>query len=314
MQKVILYGAGKIGEWNYKNLVDMGEGHIVFAYCDKNADTIKGKNGIKVLSFEDALKQELPFIISVSDKTPLFEEIKEKLESAGAEYYDSPQEYLIRKLGYDRVECNRKFCAAYHITSMDEYFDDAESEEVLKVFWGADSLFLKLFQNLDLTNVVELACGRGRHVPMYIDRAGKVTLVDILEKNMDYCRERFSDYNNISYYKNNGYDLSELPSDEYTALFCYDAMVHFELIDIYSYLKETYRILVSGGYALIHHSNDSSDYKNAFGQCTNPGGRSFMDKKIFAHLAYRAGFEIVEQHVIDWSVPELDCITLLRKA
>lgn len=38
-----------------------------------------------------------------------------------------------------------------------------------------------------------------------------------------------------------------------------------------------------------------------------------MDKKIFAYLAYRCGFEIIDQTVIDWSVPELDCISLIRK-
>ena len=58
---------------------------------------------------------------------------------------------------------------------------------------------------------------------------------------------------------------------------------------------------------------DDSDYKNWFGGTTNPGGRSFMSKKIFAHLAYRNGFEIIDQTVIDWSVPKLDCITLVRK-
>lgn len=51
-----------------------------------------------------------------------------------------------------------------------------------------------MFQQLDLTNVVELACGRGRHVPMYIDKAGGVTLVDILQKNIEICQERFKEY------------------------------------------------------------------------------------------------------------------------
>ena len=112
---------------------------------------------------------------------------------------------------------------------------------------------------------------------------------------------------------NNGYDLTELPSNKYTSLFTYDSMVHFELFDIYSYLKETYRILVPGGYALFHHSNNSSDYKNSFEYNRNLGGRNFMDKQIFAYLAYKAGFEIVEQHVLDWDMPEQDCITLVRK-
>ena len=30
------------------------------------------------------------------------------------------------------------------------------------------------------------------------------------------------------------------------------------------------------------------------------GSRSYMSKDLFAYLAYRVGFEIVEQHVIDW--------------
>jgi len=108
--------------------------------------------------------------------------------------------------------------------------------------------------------------------------------------------------------------LAELESGTYTALFTYDAVVHFEMMDVYNYLKETYRILKPGGMALYHHSNDSSDYKNSFEYVKNRCGRNFMDKTIFAYLAYRCGFEIVEQEVINWSgYEDLDCITLLRK-
>ena len=39
-----------------------------------------------------------------------------------------------------------------------------------------------------------------------------------------------------------------------------------------------------------------------------------MSKNLFAHMAYEAGFEIVEQHVLDWEGEEkIDCVTLLRK-
>ena len=138
-------------------------------------------------------------------------------------------------------------------------------------------------------------------------------IVALLE-NIDIVKELYKNHSNIYYYKNNGYDLSELPSEQYTSLFTYDAMVHFELLDIFKYLKETYRILTPGGYALFHHSNDSSDYTNSFADSSNPSCRNFMDKKLFAYLAYRAGFEIVEQQVIDWAnIKDLDCITLLKK-
>lgn len=38
-----------------------------------------------------------------------------------------------------------------------------------------------------------------------------------------------------------------------------------------------------------------------------------MSKECFAYLAYRAGFMVLEQKTVDWSEPELDCITLLEK-
>lgn len=112
-------------------------------------------------------------------------------------------------------------------------------------------------------------------------------------------------------YKNNGSDLKELPDNSYTALFTYDSMVHFELMDIAKYLEETYRVLKPKSMALFHHSNNNYDYKASYS--TGTYGRSFMSKDLFAYLSYRVGFEIIEQKVIDWGIPKLDCITLVRK-
>ena len=90
-------------------------------------------------------------------------------------------------------------------------------------------------------------------------------------------------------------------------------MVHFELLVIYQYLKETYRILMDGGRALFHHSNNTEDYKTTF--FTGKNGRNYMSKEIFAYLAWRAGFTVLEQHEIDWGgVDKLDCLTLVEKA
>lgn len=129
--------------------------------------------------------------------------------------------------------------------------------------------------------------------------------------NIDICKEKFKGITKIDYYCNNGYNLNELNDSEYSALFTYDAMVHFEMMDIFEYLKDIYRVLRKGGMALFHHSNDTSNYKNSFS--TAIGGRSYMSKDLFAYLAYRAGFEIVEQHVFDWSAKDLDCVSLVSK-
>ena len=312
MDKIILYGAGKIGEEFYHYLDQYNLTDYIYAYCDKNAASIKSKCGKDVLSYDEAKSLGIPFVKSVK-KEPncFFHEIKELLNNDNVEYYDSLLNWIRKHV--DLTQIIRDYCANYHITDMDDYFEGAENPLSLARFWGNDSLFYEMFKNLDLTHVVELACGRGRHVPMYLQNATEITLVDILEKNIDIVKERFKDYTHIHYYQNNWYDFSKLPSEQYTSLFTYDAMVHFEFLDIFNYLKETYRILTPGGYALFHHSNDSSDYTNSFANCSNPHGRNFMDKKLFAFLAYRAGFEIVEQHVIDWGTKDIDCITLVKK-
>lgn len=136
-------------------------------------------------------------------------------------------------------------------------------------------------------------------------------LVDILSENIEYCKQRFGDKRNISYYCNNGFNLEELESNSYSALFTYDAMVHFELMDVYNYLQDIYRILEPGAYALFHHSNNTQDYRLSFENASH--GRNYMSKDLFAYLAYRCGFEIINQKIINFVEPELDCISLIRK-
>ena len=309
---IIIYGAGKLGEKYYKFLENQGLQDNVQAFCDKNAENIRKKFNKEVFIYSEAKMKGIPFLIGISKKSEGYFDVKEILEADSIYYYKDLQDYMFRVAGMSSVEFNRAYCAYYHIEYMDDYFQSVDNESSLQVFWGEKSEFLPMFNRLNLDNVIELACGRGRHVPKYMNRANEITLVDILDKNIAICRERFKGNPKIHYYKNNGFDLSELPSNKYSALFTYDAMVHFELLDVFNYLKETQRVLIPGGMALFHHSNTDSNYKISFEHSVSQG-RNFMSKKLFAYLAYRAGLEIVEQKVIDWDVPDLDCITLVRK-
>lgn len=305
MNKIVLYGLGKRGKGIYDFLISKGLEDYIYAFCDEQADNIVSYKGKKVYLPEQLMGEDIIFVLTMLNKE-IREQIKEKFnEKEIIEFSD-----LAGMFNMDSVSFNRDFIAFYHVDYMDGYFDKAESS--LDAFWDEKSDFKKLFDKLDLTNVIELACGRGRHVPKYIDKAEKITLVDILEKNIDFCKERFGESNKVFYYKNDGYDLHELKSDEYTALFSYDAMVHFELLDISSYLKDIYRVIKKGGRVLIHHSNYSKDYKADFSNA--PNSRAFMSKECFAYLAYKEGFKVLYQKEIDWGgVTKLDAITLLEK-
>lgn len=308
-KKFIIYGAGNRGKWCLDFLKWRKIDDKINAFCDVKYKEINKIDDKYVLSYQDAKKLDLPFLISNSDEDIVLN-IKNMLQDDGCEYYFFDEFYKI--LNEEQTVFLREWCAYHHAKNNNQWFDDAEKNEVVDVFWNKKSIFYKLFTKLDLHTVIELACGRGRHVPHYLDKADEITLVDILEENILFCKRRFKDVNNLKYYKNNGFNLEKLPCQSYTSLFTYDSMVHFELMDINRYLKDIYRVLVNGGRALFHHSNYSSDYKTDFAHA--PHARCFMNKDIFAYLACRAGFKILEQEVIDWyGEKELDCVTLVEK-
>lgn len=302
-----IYGAGKRGAKYGELLTQKG---IPFkSFIDQRAhEEILEVNGYPVISYKEFIQipGQKEVIISMQDMD-IRSEVEQKLSN------DNIPIILISDLleeEKDVVSKNRNLAADYHISQMDDYFDNAE--KTLDVFWNKETYFRKYFDQLDLENVVELACGRGRHVPQYIEKAGHITLVDILEKNIEFCKERFKNFNKLSYYVNNGYDLQQISTESQTSLFSYDAVVHFEMMDIFNYLKETHRILKGGGMALFHHSNNTESYKVSFE--TGKSGRSFMSDQLFAHLCNRARLEVIEQKVISWgNYKNLDCITLVQK-
>jgi len=191
------------------------------------------------------------------------------------------------------------------------YYDEAE--KYLNLFWDEKTIFHKYFSELDCTNIVELAVGHGRHVQKYLEKAKTITLVDINRENIDFCQKRYSRENKIKYLVNSGNDFNGIDSNSQTAIFCYDAMVHFELVDILEYLKESNRILVNGGKILFHHSNAAFSPELLYNQ--KPGGRNFLSADIFTYLATRNDFEVLRQDIFPWgnSETQIDCLSLCQK-
>lgn len=307
LEKIILFGAGEVGKSISELLKYSGE-DVIECFCDNNSALWnKQIDGKMICSYKECKEKNNKFVIA---STQYVDEIEQQLMNDHKEFYLDIKEWAMSQR-IDHVKWNRDYCAWFHKKCMDNYFERAELGGALATFWDEDSVFHKMFDKLDLDNVIELAVGRGRHVPLYESKANHIMLVDILRENIEYCKGRFKENRKIDYYCNNGYDLSELKDNEYSALFTYDAMVHFEMMDIYEYLKDTYRVLKKGGMALFHHSNNTASYKNSFDTAAH--GRNYMSKDLFAYLAYRAGFEIIEQQVVKWGIPDLDCISLVRK-
>lgn len=197
-----------------------------------------------------------------------------------------------------------------------DYYNKAESDAWTDGFWKRGTQFRRLFDKLDTTSTVELACGHGRHSARLLsanrDQTQSLILLDVVEENALHCKERFSDVSIVRVHTNSGYDFHPVENEFVSAIFCFDAMVHFEYDAVFSYLQDAFRILRPGGRALFHHSNldkyPGSDYKS------NPHWRNFMSKNLFAHAGNRSGLRVLEQVTIDWDkVRDLDCLTLVEK-
>lgn len=194
------------------------------------------------------------------------------------------------------------------------YYDDAEQWTWL--FWSEKHQFLPLFKLLDTDNVIELACGHGRHSEQLLEHDEQVetcTLVDVLQSNIDFCKNRLKNRAQCRFIKNSGTAFTGVADQSATAIFCYDAMVHFHRSVVFEYLSDMRRVLKPGGRALLHHSNYALDPDDSFAD--HPHARAFMSAKLFETYVSKADLCLLGQRIIDWGGEKnLDCISLVERS
>jgi SAM-dependent methyltransferase len=190
------------------------------------------------------------------------------------------------------------------------YYEEAEA--------GVDwqwSLISKYKEPLspDLSLVLDFACGRGRIAQKFAEIATKLICVDIRQQAIDYCLQRFASRKNTQCLVS-GESSIPVASDSVTFLYSWDSMVHFHQGELAVYFKEFHRVMAPGATGLIHHSNYGALTKDARPWNENPGWRAHVSAPDVHDICTRAGLTIVNQTVIDWSQPSLDCVTTFRKA
>jgi ubiquinone/menaquinone biosynthesis C-methylase UbiE len=194
------------------------------------------------------------------------------------------------------------------------YYEEAEAWT--HFFWDDDSVFRQFFDRLDLSRIAEIACGRGRHAARIVDGAGKLYLVDVVQANIQACQARFQGKHQIDYIVTPGDSLAGIPDQSLTAVFCYDAMVHFEAETMISYIAEIQRVLAPGGRALLHYSNLHWLPGLEYGQ--GPHMRNFFSEAMMIHFASRKGMHCLDSRTLAWgSEPTyhaLDALTLLQRS
>lgn len=196
-------------------------------------------------------------------------------------------------------------------TSFDyAYFDKVES--MTDAFWKPGSVFREQFEELNLDTILEIACGKGRHTAQIASRCRLIYAADTSVDALAELAIRFNDQPNVRPILVTGQSsLPDIADETVTAVFSYDAMVHFEMLTMAGYFQEIARVLRSDGRVLLHHSNFGANPEGKF--TDNPGWRNFMTTDIVRYLASRNGLEVVSQRVFDWAAPGSDALTQMRK-
>jgi SAM-dependent methyltransferase len=163
--------------------------------------------------------------------------------------------------------------------------------------------------------VLEIGPGAARWSASLQPRARRLILVDVSERSLALCRERFAAMPNVDYLLSSGNDLRGVAGASIDAIWSFDVFVHVSPLDQAAYLAEIARVLTPGGVAVIHHA----DGRNLGIFPSRNGWRSPMSRNLFATLAGQHGLTL-ETQIDSWGPDRRydlgayhDAITVCRK-
>jgi SAM-dependent methyltransferase len=197
----------------------------------------------------------------------------------------------------------------------DDSYAWADAGEEWSRAWGGSeaqwfgSILPRLHAFVPVGTVLEIAPGFGRWTRFLRPLCDHMVLVDLSQRCIDACRERFGDEQSIEYHVNDGRSLDMVGDASIDLAFSFDSLVHAEADVIESYIAQLRHKLTADGVAFLHHSNVA-----AFnGEIENRHWRSeSVSGEIVRAIAEREDIAVVSQERINWGRRELsDCITVL---
>lgn len=180
--------------------------------------------------------------------------------------------------------------------------------------------------------ILELAPGFGRWSHYLREHCDRLVLVDLSERCIEACRERFAGDGRIAYHVNDGTSLAMIDDGSIDFAFTFDSLVHAEAQVLEGYARELARVLAPSGAGFVHHSN-AGEYRRYFdGRRRLP--RRARDRLIaagrldrlhrralsvsardFRAMCRRAGLACPDQELVNWGGRRLiDCFSTVVPA
>ena len=180
--------------------------------------------------------------------------------------------------------------------------------------------------------ILEIAPGFGRWTRYLKDLCRRLVLVDLSERCIRECRERFAGETHIDYHVNDGYSLDMVADRSVDFVFSFDSLVHAEADVLQAYLRQLARKLKPDGAGFLHHSNLGayrrswrlvSAMPSARLQHWLGGAGLFVDLRhwrapsmtaeLFDEYCRQAGLQCIGQETVNWAGGRylIDCFSLL---
>ena len=193
-------------------------------------------------------------------------------------------------------------------------YDWDKSGEEWSEAWGGSaaqwfgSIFPRLHRFLPARRILEIAPGFGRWTKFLVPACDEFVGIDLSEKCVEACRQRFSGNKHAQFYANDGQSLAAAQDSNFDLIFSFDSLVHAEFDILAAYVPQILKKLAPGGVAFIHHSNLMS-YNQTIGI---PHGRaSSVSADVVAELIRRADGAVLVQEIANWGGDHMiDCMSL----
>ncbi|MFM8314750.1 MAG: class I SAM-dependent methyltransferase [Deltaproteobacteria bacterium] len=146
-------------------------------------------------------------------------------------------------------------------------YDWSKSGEEWSTEWGTSfmqwngTILPRIRTFLPAATILEIAPGFGRWTNFLREFCNNLILVDLSDKCIKACQERFKNSSQMTYFVNDGKSLDMIPNNTIDFIFSFDSLVHVEDKVISAYVSEISKKLSQNGVAFIHHSN-LGEYSN----------------------------------------------------
>jgi ubiquinone/menaquinone biosynthesis C-methylase UbiE len=184
----------------------------------------------------------------------------------------------------------------------------------------------RIFRFIPADTILDIGAGQGRFAQFLKSYANRLILVDLSERCIEICKERFSEFKHIDYFVNDGKSLAMIEDDSVDFIFSHDALVFAEEPDVRMYVEQIARKMKSNGAAFIHHSNLADYwYYTRLSRSTinllrklkiieNDSWRAYsVSASKVRKMCQDAGLECIVQEIMPWSTRRtfVDCYSLI---